>query len=272
MARATLPADDRSHRPLWFNISFLLMWSSVAASGFGDRVINLVAVTLLGGTGRGVEGTSITAGLSFWFFLPYLLLGIPAGWLADKLPRKWIMLTCDESRALVLLVGFILLARASGSAVIPEDARWQVFATIAAVGVFAAIFNPARNATVPQIVPLKQLQSANALILGIAVIANLFGLILGIFLVDPNEPSTVRTTLIIGVLLFAVSGTFFAFLDQHRKQHGAASGPRAGVEVRQITPEGACTDWPEHAGVGLRVRGLQRGDGPVQDPLRFRIV
>ena len=62
----------------------------------------------------------------------------------------------------------------------------ELVAVMAAVGVFAAIFNPARNATIPQIVPLRQLQSGNALIFGIAVIASMIGLGVGGRMFDPK--------------------------------------------------------------------------------------
>ena len=208
------------------------MWSSVAASGFGDRVIMLAALTLLGGNKEGVDGTSLNAGIQFCFFLPYLLLGMPAGWLADRVPRKWIMLGCDESRALLLLLSFWLVPT-SGEAAIGDDAHGQILAIIMAVGVFAAVFNPARNATIPQIVPTNQLQSANALIFGIAIIASMIGLGVGGKMFDPDRAASVRTGLLVGVLFFSISGTFFAFLTI-RKRHRALTH---GLEVirRQVS-------------------------------------
>jgi len=218
---APAPFHTPADTPIWRNLSFQLMWLSVAASGFGDRVVNLAALTLMGSTGAQIEGTSVNAGLTFFFFLPYLILGIPAGWLADKLPRKWIMLACDESRALVLLAAFMLVPATGVAAQIPEDHFWKIYGIIFSVGVFAAIFNPARNATIPQLVPLGQLQAANALVLGIAVIASLIGFGVGRFMFDPQEAGSVRFGLGVGCLFFAVSGTFFAFL-RVRSRSGAA--------------------------------------------------
>ena len=217
---APAPFHTPADTPIWRNLSFQLMWLSVAASGFGDRVVNLAALTLMGSTGAQIEGTSVNAGLTFFFFLPYLILGIPAGWLADKLPRKWIMLACDESRALVLLAAFMLVPATGVAAQIPEDHFWKIYGIIFSVGVFAAIFNPARNATIPQLVPLGQLQAANALVLGIAVIASLIGFGVGRFMFDPQEAGSVRFGLGVGCLFFAVSGTFFAFL-RVRSRSGA---------------------------------------------------
>ena len=206
------PRESPNRSPLLRNRSFMLMWSSVAASGFGDRVIHLVALILLGANLDKIEGTSVNAGLTFVFFLPYLIIGLPAGWLADKLPRKWIMLTCDEVRACLLLLAFILVPKTGTAAISDQSEHWKVFMMVGAVGMLAATFNPSRNATIPQIVPRSQLQSANALIIGIATIASMIGLGVGGFMINPDEADSVRTGLWVGFLFYTVSGTFFAFL------------------------------------------------------------
>ena len=197
------------------------MWSSVAASGFGDRLIQLAAWSMLGVHLVGADAASIQAGVSFFFFLPYVILGPPAGWLADTLPRKWIMLFCDEARAAVLLLAFILVPAGAASA-IPPDHHWKVFAIIASVGALAAIFSPAKAATIPQIVTIRQLQPANAIVLGIAVIASLIGFGVGGPLI---EKQSVRAGLLVAILCYAVSGTFFAFL-RLRPHLGTAVGKR----------------------------------------------
>ena len=74
---------------MWRNVSFLLMWSSVAASGFGDRLIQLAAEPMLGVYEQDTSAAQITAAVMFFFFLPYMVLTIAGGWLADHLPRKW---------------------------------------------------------------------------------------------------------------------------------------------------------------------------------------
>ena len=185
----------------------MLMWTSVAASGFGDRLIQLAAWAMLGVQLTGTDAASVQAGVSFFFFLPYVLLGPVAGWLADTLPRKWIMLFCDESRAVVLLVAFLQVP-AGAAAAIPGDHHWKVYAIITAVGVLAAVFSPAKAATIPRIVPIHQLQAANAIVLGIAVIASLIGFQIGGALIEGST----RSGLMVAVLSYAISGTFFVFM------------------------------------------------------------
>ena len=206
------------------------MWTSAAASGFGDRLVQLAAWSMLGVHLAGTDASSIQAGVSFFFFLPYVLLGPWAGWLADTLPRKWILLFCDESRATILLLAWMfLVADFSGISpgadpgALPEalpgvipgagDAAsrdpWAVFLMVGCVGVMAAIFSPAKAATVPRIVPVDQLQAANAVILGVAVIASLIGFEIGGRMIGGGRLGPAFAA---GIVAYAVSGTFFAFM------------------------------------------------------------
>lgn len=201
--------------PLWRNLSFTLMWTSVAASGFGDRIIMLASLVLLGGFAVGDETSaarvSVNAAINFWFFLPYVLLCVPGGWLADRLPRKWLLLGCDEARAVLLLVAFFAIGDMTG-ATVPEDHRWKILAILFGVGSFAAIFSPTKNALVPQVIPVQQLQPANAILLSIATIASMIGMIVGGEIIDPQDGRTVRNGLLVCLALYAVSGLFFAFM------------------------------------------------------------
>ena len=209
--------------PLLKNLSFQLLWTSVAATGLGDRLIQLGAWSMLGIHESGAQAASIQAGVSFFFFLPYVLLGSVAGWLADTLPRRWILFSCDQARAAILLLAAVLVP--AGAAVsIPGDQHWKVYAIVAAVGCLAAIFSPAKAATVPQVVPADQLQPANAIVLGIAVIASLLGLLIGGPIV---ENYSVRAALVLGAVAFAVSGLFILGL-KIRTHERTAAGPEQG--------------------------------------------
>ena len=98
---------------------------------------------------------------------------------------------------------------AGAAAAIPPDHHWKVFAIIAAVGSLAAVFSPTKAATIPQIVTIRQLQPANAIVLGIAVIASLIGFAIG----GPIMKTwSVRAGLAVAILSYAISGTFFAFM------------------------------------------------------------
>ncbi|MCC5830280.1 MAG: MFS transporter [Phycisphaeraceae bacterium] len=199
---------------LWTNPSFQLMWLSVAASGFGDRILQQGAMEMLGFREGDAQRASVQASVMFFFFVPYLVFGPIGGWLADTLPRKWIMLTCDELRGVVLLICAVLIAPVAGGA-LSSDEHWQVYLMLLGIGVCAGVFAPTRNAIVPQIVPRQNLQSANAIILGITTIAGLIGVVAAGEILDRGS---VRTGLYTAMLLFMISGSFFAFL---KVRHGA---------------------------------------------------
>lgn len=207
------PTPAGKQPPLWRNPSFTLMWTSTAASGFGDRMIMLAALALLGGLAKTADSAGYLASTQFFFFAPYLLFNLIGGWLADHLPRKWLLLICDESRGLILLGSFFMLLSATGSPVLPGGEHWRVYAALSAIGTFAAIFNPTRNAIIPQIVPMRQLQSSNAVIIVINVVASMIGMVLGTnFIINPGDVATVRHGLMYGAMFFLVSGWFFAFM------------------------------------------------------------
>lgn len=175
-------------------------------------MIMLAAAALLGITLPGSEAASINAGINFWFFLPYFFLGVFGGWIADTLPRKWVLFSCDEFRGLLLLAAVFMVPTTAMGAAIPPEYHWRIFAMLFAVGFLASVFTPTRNATVPQIVPKRQLQPANGVIMGIAVVFSLLGMGLGGLLITGEDASTVRTGLLIGACLYLCSGTFFIFL------------------------------------------------------------
>jgi 1-acyl-sn-glycerol-3-phosphate acyltransferase len=220
---ARAPSPHRNNPPLWRNLSFTLMWTSTAASGFGDRMIMLGAWALLGGMIHGsTDSTSVQASTQFFFFLPYIFISIPGGWLADHLPRKWLLLSCDEARGLILLLAFFAVAQAGGPADIPQDHHWKVYLALAAIGCFAAVFNPTRNAIIPQIIPTPQLPSGNAVILVINVVASMVGMIVGGWIIQADQAVSVRHGLLMGALFYLVSGTFFAFLRPTSERNNAS--------------------------------------------------
>ncbi len=196
-------------RSLWGNFSFMLMWMSVAASGFGDRMVQISSAEMLGFRAEDAQRSGVQAGVLFFFFLPYLVFGPLGGWLADTLPRKWIMFSCDQFRGLILLISALLLVPYAVDGRLPEHWHWQVYALMFLVGVCAGVFAPTRNATVPQVVPRESLQSANAVILGITTIAAMVGLLAAGQIV---ERGAVQKGLLVGMLLYMISGSFFAFL------------------------------------------------------------
>jgi len=158
--------------PLSRNRDYRLLWGGQLLSEFGFNAsaiaFPLLVLALTGSaTGSGLVLGTIAAA--------QLVAGLPGGALVDRWSRKKVMLACEAAQAL-----------AAGSLVV---ALWfKVFSlphmvVVAAVfGVCAALFEPAEDATLPNLVPPEQLSTAIAMNSGRTSIGHLSGTAAGGFL------------------------------------------------------------------------------------------
>ncbi len=216
-------------KSLWHNTPFQLMWTSAAASGFGDRVMMSAALALMGAWGAGADTTAAMAANSFFFFLPYVIFSIPGGWLADKLPRKVILMGCDFARAAVLLKGALMIAAVAAIVsppIVAAEEQWKVCVSLLAVGSLAALFYPARYALIPALVGQERVQMGNAVIGSITLVASMLGLVICGEWMDPKGPDSIRIALFVAVGLYTAAGIAFAFMRVPR--HGQGTPASAG--------------------------------------------
>ena len=107
------PAPQPSYRSVFAVAEFRALWFSYVLSAGGDRLA-LVAMTLLV---YARSKSPLLAAITFASgFVPYLFGGFFLSGLADRLPRRTVMVACDAARA--LLVGLMLLPRMSLAALI----------------------------------------------------------------------------------------------------------------------------------------------------------
>src|SRR5262245_43956995 len=154
--------------------------------------------------------------------LTYFLASPFAGVLADRLDRRRLMIACDLSRA-VLVFGFLLVRT--------EDLVWLVYLLLALTAVFAAAFEPASMAAMPNLVDERDLSIANALsgsLWGtmLAVGGALGGVVAGVFGTD--------TSIVIDSVSFVLS----AFLIMRiRVSFAEVREPAERPTLRQDTVE-----------------------------------
>jgi predicted MFS family arabinose efflux permease len=145
-----VPATDHTLRlPPTFN---RLAWSNLAAQSAEQIALAaapIVAVLLLG-VGEGQTGLLQTA-----LTLPFILFAIPAGLLADRISRRWLMAGAEALRAAALL-GILLLIWL-GLLTLPLLA---LLGFVAVCGTVA--YSVAAPALVPSLVSPKLLPAANA--------------------------------------------------------------------------------------------------------------
>jgi predicted MFS family arabinose efflux permease len=129
-----------------------LAWSNLAAQSAEQIALAaapIVAVLLLG-VGEGQTGLLQTA-----LTLPFVLFAIPAGLLADRISRRWLMAGAEALRAAALVAILALIGLG-----------WITLSLLAALGFVAVcgtvVYSVAAPALVPSLVEPESLPAANA--------------------------------------------------------------------------------------------------------------
>ncbi len=162
------PAVGDEPRPsLLRNRNFVLLWSAYGVSALGDHLSEMAVLKTQDALLADVDVTSLNARMTFMFFLPFLFLGPFAGWLADRAPRRAIMILADMIRGAIMMGFAGLIARTQGWG------TWGPFFPLLIVGGFAALFSPARSALLPTLIQPHQLIRANGMIAGLGIIATM---------------------------------------------------------------------------------------------------
>ncbi len=143
----------KTRSELWRHRDFLNVWTAETISVFGSQfyliAMPLVAVLVL-------DASESDMGLLFAVEMsPFLVFGLLAGVLADRMERRRMMIVCDFGRALTLV--------AIPVAWYFDILSWPVmFAVAFTAGVFTAFFDIAYQAYLPVLVKRNQLLDANS--------------------------------------------------------------------------------------------------------------
>lgn len=177
--------------------SFALLWAGQTLSRVGDFVYEIaLAWWVLEAT-----GSAATMSLVLIFAItPSVLFSLVGGLVVDRLPRLPLMLASDAVRALVALT-LAALAYAGRLEV------WHVFTASLLFGLVDAFFQPAYAALLPQIVPVEDLPSANALTSMSVNLGRVGGPALGALLITQWGTAT---AFLINGLSFTLSGLLLA--------------------------------------------------------------
>jgi len=212
-------------------------WFALGLSSLGDWA-GLLALTALANDLAGAnyaDRNFAIAGVLFVRVFPALLVGPLGGYLADLLDRR-----------ATLVVGSLLRAAVYATIPLAGSLTWLLVATVL-VEMVNLVWLPAKDATVPNLVPRERLEAANRLVLattyGAALPAAL--LFVGLSIVSEALNSTLgwfggsQVTLVLcaNSIAFAVSGLLF-------------------LGLRGVIPAGAAIAAEDRAGV---LRGVLDG-------------
>ncbi len=138
-----------------FNRNIFNLFMGQFISMMGDSALWTVLVYLT--LALNPPNASFKAGLvTFMETIPFLLFGIIAGMIGDRFDRRKIMILGDIARTCILVVVPL--------AYIFDFLTWQLLGCVAfGVGMFSALFNPARDALLPDIADDRDLLKINSL-------------------------------------------------------------------------------------------------------------
>ncbi len=150
-ASPRLPVHLRYLLLLRSNPNFRRLWLAQLISEIGDWFYSLAVYDLLlqlTHSGNAVAWAVIIQ------TLPWFLMTPLAGHIADRFSRRRLMIAADVARGVVVL-GLLLVQTTAGI--------WLIYFLLFVEVIFASVFEPARNALLPNVVSEEELLPANAL-------------------------------------------------------------------------------------------------------------
>jgi MFS family permease len=233
---------------------FRLLWLGRVSSGAGDV---LVPVALAFAVLSVNDSYTALGGVLAAFTIARVSFTLVGGVIADRLPRRAVMLTCDLVRAVVQALVAVLLL--TGNMTLP-----LFFVTMVLIGAASALFQPASDALVQQTVNPEGLQSANALLATSRNTLNVFGpLVSGLI-------AAIGTGWVFAIdsASFAVSALFLVQLNVDSRVR--AERQHLYRELREGWREVISRSWVRAPMVGFAISNICIASFLVLGPVIFR--
>jgi dTMP kinase len=198
---------------------FRRLWIALSLSSFGDWLSILALTALAGSLTKGSAENYAIGGVLVVKLLPALIFGPLAGAVADRFDRRITMVVADIFR-FALFLSIPIVGRLD----------WLYIATFL-IEVVTLFWIPAKEATVPNIVPKDQLERANQLSLtstyGSAPVAAAMFSVLALIskLVFSQPQQQANLALYINAVTFLVSAATIFSLREIPKRRGQVSVP-----------------------------------------------
>jgi dTMP kinase len=224
-----LPEQDHDVGAVLRVKSFRRLWLALAGSSFGDWM-GLLATTAMAydlAGGSYAEENLAVAGVLILRLAPAVILGPLAGLVADRLNRRFVMVFGDVLRGVL----FISIA-------VVGTLQWLFVATVL-IEILALFWGPAKDATVPNLVPRNRLETANQMSLavtyGTAPLAALFfsgiSLLNGVLdnFLERFYTNPIDFALYVNAATFIISGLVIAGLPIPKREKGAGAGQQSAM-------------------------------------------
>lgn len=164
--------EGASPAPLGRN--FWRLWSSASLSNLADGVF-AIALPLI--AIQYTQSPTLIAGLALAGNLPWLVFALQAGAISDRKDRRWVMVSANVLRGLLLLALAAVIALDAGSI-------WALYLVVFVAGMAETLYDTSAQSILPQVVDRTVLPRANSRLYAAELTANEFvGPPLGGFLV-----------------------------------------------------------------------------------------
>src|ERR1700684_252763 len=211
---------------LWRQRNFALFWSGESISEVGNSVtiivVPLVAIDTLH------TSTFIVTLLTAMAWIPWVIIGVPAGAWIDRLPLRPVMLACDA----ISLAVYASVPIAAWCGVLTVA---QLIAVALIAGTATVFFNSTYQVLLPGVVDEADLTEGNAKLLGSREVAQIGGPGLGGLLAQAAGPVT---GLLADAVSFVVSFCCLAAMQPPRDRRSGR--PAAGGVL-----DGLRFGWPD---------------------------
>ncbi|MDR3074269.1 MAG: MFS transporter, partial [Deltaproteobacteria bacterium] len=154
------------------------MGLAYALGAFNDNFFKQAALLLAASAGlHSLQGIA-----TLLFALPFVLFSAWAGWLADHLPKRSIVLGSKVLELAAMLLGLLALFALHWSGMV---------AVVCLMGLQSTLFSPALNGSIPESFAASAVPRVNALFKLITTAAILLGMVLGGVILDLPQPGAV---------------------------------------------------------------------------------
>jgi MFS family permease len=140
------------------------VWTSSGLSNLADGILK-VALPLV--ALRFTDSPTLIAGVVFALTIPWLLLSLPAGALADRYDRRRLMVGANLARGL-------LLAGLAAALALDVGSVWLLYAVALGVGTAETVHDTSAQSILPQVVGRDQLSRANGRLHAVELTAHQF--------------------------------------------------------------------------------------------------
>ncbi|MDX6204346.1 MAG: dTMP kinase [Frankiales bacterium] len=237
--------------------AFRKLWIALGLSSLGDWLGLLAATAFAASLVHGYRGSLFATGAVLASRLaPAVLFGPFAGAFADRFDRRKQMVLCDLIRA--CLVTSIILVHS-----LP-----YLLAASFAIEIFSLFWIPAKEASVPNLVPRRSLEAANQISLvttyGMALVAAVLFSLLSVLTRALTTPRSYFTDEPIMLAFGFDAATFLIsaatiYSLREISEHGGVRGRDDDVEVLQVSIARAIINGWKFVGTTPMVRGLVVG-------------